>query len=152
MIALGDAHLRTGRALKNSTVPFHLVLGAGDPLTRRGFDRLDPAALAATSDHVADLLASLPSAAADRDRASIRDELVWAGEAVRLGCDLGRARLERGAIEHAADLPAALRRQLAARFDDLIGDRRELWLRRSRPGGLAHALGHLRRARTALAT
>jgi hypothetical protein len=150
MLALGDAHLGTGRALKNSTVPFHLVLGAGDPLTRRGFDRLEPFALAATTERVTDLVAGLRSLDGDSHRALIRDELAWAGAAVSLGCDLGRARLEHGAIEHAAQLPASARRALASRLDHLTAERRELWLRRSRPGGLADALGYLRRARNAL--
>ena len=73
MLALGDAHLGTGRALKNSTVPFHLLMGAGDPLTRRGLDRLDPAALAATSDHVAELVSGLRSPITDpRGRSGCR--------------------------------------------------------------------------------
>jgi hypothetical protein len=151
MLALGDAHLGTGRALKNSTVPFHLLMGAGDPLTRRGLDRLDPAALAATSDRVAELVAGLRSGVADEHGQSVADELRWSGEAIRLGCDLGRARLEHGAIDAAALLPAAVRGALASRLDDLIAWRRELWLKRSRPGGLADALGHLRRARDVLA-
>jgi hypothetical protein len=151
MLALGDVHLGTGRALKNSTVPFHLVLGAGDPLTRRGLDRLDPAALADTSDRVAELVAGLRSTVSDPHHALIREELAWAGEAIRTGCDLGRARLEHGAIDHAASLPAAQRRALMTRLDQLIDDRRELWLRRSRPGGLADALAHLRRARDTMA-
>jgi hypothetical protein len=82
--------------------------------------------------------------------ALVRDELAWAGEALRLGCDLGRARLERGAIDSASTLPTADRRAFATRLDRLLAERRELWLRRSRPGGLADALGHLRRARAAL--
>ncbi len=149
MLALGDAHLGTGRALKNSTVPFHLLMGAGDPLTRRGLDRLDPAALAATSDHVAELVSGIRSPITDPRGLLVADELGWSGEAIRLGCDLGRARLEHGAIDAAALLPAAVRGALTSRLDDLIARRRELWLKRSRPGGLADALGHLRRARDA---
>ncbi len=150
MLALGDAHLGTGRALKNSTVPFHLLMGAGDSLTRRAFDRLEPAALAATSDRVAELAAGLHSGAGDADGDLIASELAWAAEAVGLGCDLGRARLEHGAVESTATLPATVRRALAVRLDHLTARRGELWLKRSRPGGLADALGHLGRARDAL--
>jgi hypothetical protein len=150
MLALGDAHCLTGRAPRNAAVPFQLLLGAVDPLTRRSLDRLDPTALAATSDRVTELLGGLGSNGAEPHEALIRDELAWAGEAVRIGCDLGRLRLEHAAIDHAASLPATQRRALIARLDQLIDARRALWLRRSRPGGLADALGHLRRARAAL--
>jgi hypothetical protein len=150
ILALGDAHLLTGRAPKNAAVPFQLLLGAGDPLGRRSLDRLDPTALAATSDRVAELRAGLHANRASHDDVLICDELAWAGDAVAIGCDLGRARLEHGAIEHAASLPATVRRALVARLDRLIDERRALWLRRSRPGGLADALGYLRRARDAM--
>jgi hypothetical protein len=147
MLALGDAHSTTGRELKNSTVPFHLLVGAGDPLTRRGLDRLAPAALAETSDRVAGLLGALAATPADGAASElVRAELAWSGEAVRLGCDLGRARLEHGAIESTMALPEATRRKLAARLDDLVAGRGELWLVRNRPGGLEDALGYLRRA------
>ena len=69
---------------------------------------------------------------------------------MRLGCDIGSARLEHQAIESVAVVPARERRALAARLDHLIAARRELWLERSRPGGLADALGYLRRARAEL--
>jgi hypothetical protein len=151
MLALGESHQATGRSLKNSTVPFHLLIGAADPLTRRGLDRLDPAALGETSDRVGGLLATLAAAPADEAASElVRAELTWAGEAVRLGCDLGRARLEHGAIETARALPAAARRQMADRIDHLLAARRELWLARNRPGGLEDALGYLRAAGAAL--
>jgi hypothetical protein len=151
MLALGDAHLGTGRTLKNSTVPFHLLMGAGDPLTRRGFDRLEPGALATTSDRVEELVAGLRGTSPDTPGGPIADELAWSGQAIRLGCDLGRARLEHGAIDTAALLPEHVRNALVTRLDHLIDHRRELWLARNRPGGLADALGYLRRVRGAMA-
>ena len=63
-LALGDAHLATGKKLKNSTAPFHLLTSVADPLTRRGFDRLDPVALASTSEHIGAMLDGLRSSAA----------------------------------------------------------------------------------------
>ncbi|HVR30693.1 MAG TPA: family 20 glycosylhydrolase [Thermoanaerobaculia bacterium] len=153
LVALGDLHLVTGRALANSTVPFHLLVGAADPLTRRGLDRLDAAALAAASSEAAALLAALPAArAGDAEGELVRRELAWAGEAVRLGCDLGRARLERGAIEDARALPETVRHALANRLDELTVSRRELWLTRNRPGGLESSLGYLKAVRELLIT
>ena len=151
-LALGDLHLTTGRSLANSTVPFHLLVGGVESLTRRGLDRLDPAALAAASDAAAALVADLWAARAsdDEEAALVRRELAWAGEAVRLGCDLGRARLEGGAIEDAAGLPETIRRTLAARLDELTASRRELWLARNRPGGLEDSLLYLRAVRERL--
>ena len=152
VLELGDAHLATGRALKNSTVPFHLLLGAGDPLTRRGLDRLDAGALARASTRSREIVSEVAAlAASDAESTLVRGELAWAGEAVGLGCDLGRARLEHGAIDDLSALPPPARRTLAARVEDLVAARRELWLRRHRPGGLDDSLGYLRAVRDALA-
>ena len=152
-LALGDVHLSTGRTPKNSTVPFNLLVAVADPLSKRGFERLDPAALAITAQRAGDIVDGLGNTSSTVSPATsdlARRELMWAGEAIRLGCDLGRARLEHQAIESVGAVPALERRALAARLDDLIAMRRELWLERSRPGGLADALGYLRRARDEL--
>jgi hypothetical protein len=152
LVELGNAYRETGRELVNSTVPFHLFFGGADPMSKRGFDRLDAAALGATSRLVESIVAATaaapaPGAAAD----GVRRELIWSGDAVGVGCDLGRARLEHGAHESAMELPASVRQAIAARIDDLIETRRELWLKRHRPGGLDASLDRMKVARDQLA-
>ena len=108
---------------RTPTVPFQLLTGVADPLTRRGFDRLDPVALAATSERVVDVLDGLRRSARDRRAA----EAISLGESWR-----GRARpfvsaatsgargSSTGDRDRSRSYPPRERRALAARLDDLI--------------------------------
>ncbi len=65
--------------------------------------------------------------------------------ALALACRLGIERLEAGRQRRVTQLPVAARRQLRATLVPLIEELPELWLARSRPGGLEDSRGYLTR-------
>ncbi len=138
-------HLPTGRPPMNSSALFKLVvfpergldkLGP-DPLTRPGLEQV-----AATLDEVLGGIGAL--APADEASALMARELAWCAAALALGCRLGRERLAAGGGS-VAELPAALRRELAAEAGNLADELEPLWLARSRPGGLTGSRRRLER-------
>jgi hypothetical protein len=70
-------------------------------------------------------------------------ELRWAADALRLGCRLGLARLPLGLERPLDAVPAPARRALGAELRAVIDRHRQLWLERSRPGGLERSAGRL---------
>lgn len=148
---LGDTYLHAGGRNVNGTALFFLLLRPGQALDQGRFESLTAAGLEAARDHVEGQLAALAGSRMARpDREEVRDELRWAGEALHFACDLGLARLAAGRAEPLESLPAATRGGLAARLEELLGRRRQLWLARNRPGGLQHAFAYLAPLRRAL--
>jgi hypothetical protein len=142
---LGLIHRHTGARLQNGTVPFRLLISAADPLAQRDLDQLEPSALEHTRGEAAKIRAHLASATATGpDSEVLRAELDWAARAVELACELGEERLRYGAVEGFAELPAEVRRSLAAAILALAERREAVWLLRNRSGGLEPSLSYLR--------
>lgn len=79
-----------------------------------------------------------------------QQELAWAAELLRFACSLGEWRLEAGAGRRLEELPEHRRTKLAEFLEPLIERHRELWLLRSRPGGLDRSARWLERILEAL--
>ena len=77
------------------------------------------------------------------DAALVADEFTWAADVLAWAARLGLARLEHGAVASASDLPSDVRTALAGEMRDLVARHRELWLQRSRVGGLADSAARL---------
>lgn len=144
VMTLGSAHLETGVQLKNSTVLFQLLLHADETLEHERYERLDRTGLERAREALASI--DLPKAG---PRLVVR-ELAWVASTLDLACRLGAARLEQGRDQPAGALPAEDRKSLSAAAQQLIDELPELWLARSRPGGLDDSRGYLERVRDAL--
>ena len=141
LLTLGRAHLETGVQLKNSTVLFHLLIGAEETLENERYDRLSRAGLERT---VA-LLDTIDLPRGERARSLATRELRWVTQMLRFACELGIARLAAGRDQLISALPPSERADLEAALAPLIVEFPELWLGRSRPGGLEASLDQLAR-------
>jgi hypothetical protein len=79
-----------------------------------------------------------------------QQELSWAAELLRFACFLGEWRLEAGEGRRLEELPAHRRAKLGEFLEPLIERHREIWLLRSRPGGLDRSARWLERILAAL--
>jgi len=77
-------------------------------------------------------------------------ELAWAAELLGCACALGRARLEAGDGRPLPALDGRVRGALGERLGLAVRGHRELWLERSRPGGLDRSARWLERVLEAL--
>ncbi len=143
LMILGTAHEETGVTLKNSTVLFHLLTSTDETLENERYERLSVAGLADAQQRLESI--DLPSSRGPADR-----ELAWVTDALTLACRIGRARLSIERNQPARALPKVEREPLVSAASRLIADLPELWLSRSRPGGLDESLAVLERTRAAL--
>jgi hypothetical protein len=151
VVALGDAYLAAGGRNFNGTALFYLLLEADRPLARSRAAGVARSGLSEARRRVRAAVAALGrSRSARADGRLVTEELAWVGAGLELACRLGQARLDAGADSSLADLQRGARLSLALRARGLAGRHRVLWLRRSRPGGLAGSVGRLERLRELL--
>ena len=142
---LGDAKGRCGRALValalaqadvgvrvHNNSPLHLLLQRPvDPLP----ESLTLSAIDGIEQRIGEALRLWNEGRPARWRPELIDREVRHGAALALhACRLGRARIQAGGTM--AAIPPGVRAQLAGDLRALIGEFRELWLERNRPGGL----------------
>ena len=84
------------------------------------------------------------------DASLIQDEYRWLGDILRLSVKLGMARSQIGLDTPVSELPASSRRALAEELRPLLDRFADLWLQRSRPGGLEDGLARFQRTLAAL--
>ncbi len=145
LMALGEAPAETGVELRNTTVLFQLLIRAEETLEHRRFDGLGRRGLERALDRLASI--DLPRGAA---RALVARELDWTARLLELACRLGLERLQAGRGRRLTQVPVAARRALAEPLQSIIDELPELWLARSRPGGLDDSRGYLTRLRELL--
>jgi hypothetical protein len=80
------------------------------------------------------------------DAGLLQEELCFTADLMAHAARLGKHRFATPGLT-AEEIPASLRRDLAAELDALIHRYRSLWLDRSRPGGLADSAGRMVRLR-----
>lgn len=132
---LGNAYLKSGHLMGNSTVLFHLLykdLKWPIPAT------VTPRTLGQTRDTVERVVKRLARARMARpDAALIQDEFANAARMLVHACDRGEWRMK----------PAAktktVKQSLARDLRRIIDEHRRLWLARNRPGGLKDSLRRL---------
>lgn len=140
---LGNAYRLTGTRSFNGSPLFHLLASAQDDLDHDRYAGMSTETLAATRDSIHAIATDSKRLAPPGDSLA-RDELGWGAQVLTLACDLGLARLRAGTDRAVGDLPPGDRHPLAERLRDAIDQRRALWRRRNRPGGLHGALAELR--------
>jgi hypothetical protein len=143
---LGNVYRRVGIEPSNASALFLILLNPERSADEGPFADLTRDALAETRERIGEIrerLADAEMARADADL--VVREFAWAADILEWAADLGLARLEHGATETAAALPSEVRESLAEKLEGLIERHRDLWLRRSRRGGLADSAARLER-------
>lgn len=141
---LGNAHLKTGVLLGNSSV-FHALLQRDHlvPPSQSQFKAMTTESAESAMAALDDGFARMRQSAMGRDDAAlILDEYETNVALARIGLRLGRERIINGDVG-IAELPAAIRAAIAAELDQTMARYRKLWLARSRPGGLAESIGRM---------
>jgi hypothetical protein len=150
-LALADAYRLAGGRNRNGTALFFLLLDADRPISRSRAAGVTAAGLSEVRQQARAAMAALGRAAMARpDGRLVADELAWVGEAFELACRLGTARLGLGADSPLASLSRSTRWGISLRARALAGRHRALWIRRSRPGGLADSAARLERLQALL--
>lgn len=149
---LGNVYQQPGAIPGNSSVLFWLlVLPQGLPPRRQGVGQVTAAALEQTGSYIDSVMAPLTHHRMQRaDAGLIRDELAWTADMLRFAVRLGLARLEIGLERPVGELAARTRHSLADELRPLLEQHADLWLRRSRPGGLPEALSRFQATLAAL--
>jgi hypothetical protein len=149
---LGNAYLQPEVHVGNSSILFWLLtLPQAMPTRRQGQGELNQAALEQTGTYIDQVMAPLDQAQMKRADASlIQDEFRWLGDMLRLSVKLGMARAETGLDHPLSDVAPATRHALAEEMTPLLERFGDLWLQRSRPGGLEDGLARFKRTLDAL--
>ena len=106
---------------------------------------LTPAALEETLSAIETIRAPLEKAQMQRaDARLIQDEFAWISAMLHVAARLGLARVQVGLDQGVEALPSQVRRALAEELRPLIDTHANLWLQRSRPGGLEDGLARFR--------
>ncbi len=112
-------------------------------LDQARFDQVEP--------YIEQTMARLDQAQMDRPDADlIRDEFRWVADMLRFAARLGQAWQTVGFDRPVTEIPPDVRRRLAQELGPLLERYRELWLARSRPGGLEDSLRWTERLRALL--
>jgi len=134
---LGNAYLRCGRLLSNSTVLFQLL---HDTLDWRIPETVTASSLQATREYIQGIVNRLAGARMQgQDAALVMDEFLNAARMMIHACDRGLLRLG-GDAEN-----AATRDRLVTDLNHIIHEHRRVWLARNRPGGLPDSEARLTR-------
>ncbi len=150
---LGNVYKAPGVEPPNASILFQLLLNPGNSVDEGWFEGLTEENLMHTVEVISEIRARLDQADMDRaDAAWIIDEFTLAADLLVWATGLGVARLRAGARGSLAMLPADIRAGLASTMHELIARYHEIWLRRSRPGGLQDSVARLERALALLET
>ena len=149
---MGNVYQQPEVHVGNSSILFWLLtLPDALPERRQGKGALTQAALEQTGTYIDQAMAKLAQAQMDRpDAALIHDEYQWLGDILRFAVRLGMARAETGLDQPVSAIAPATRRVLAEEMRPLLDRHAQLWLQRSRPGGLEDGLARFQRTLSAL--
>ena len=137
---------QAGVRLHNATLPAVLLLDSVFPYYRGEYQQLRNYSFEKELellDAAGALLDGIDSSAElSETNRQFANELRWSQKLLRHGCRLGRLQLATAGLR-VGEIAAAEREGLAADLEPLIGEYRQLWLRRSRPGGLSDSAARL---------
>ena len=142
LCSLGDAHRAARCQTVNGTVPYFLLHFADEDLPHERLPDLTAKGLTACLRSIDAAMA--PLASSTSPRTDVIEELEWCAALMRTACRLGLARLEVPS-SRIADIPPVQREALAEELREHAVRRRELWLRRNRPGGLDDSMARFER-------
>ena len=136
-LALGDAHRAAKSKTVNGSVPYFLLHFADEELPHERLPDLSISGLEACLCAIDRAVAPLDDSRSPHT--DVIEELSWCADLMRTACQLGIHRLETPG-SNIGDIPRVQRDSLAVRLREHADKRRELWLRRNRPGGLDDSL------------
>jgi hypothetical protein len=141
---LGELESETGAQAVNGTSWFFLLRYAHEPWPSAQVQNVTAEGMRRAEARAKSISEGLAEHGACSTRAALAlEDLRWASDLTAWACRLGRARVDAGEGLHLVDLPAEVRGSLVADLFPLLERMRELWLRGSRPGGLADSVGRL---------
>jgi hypothetical protein len=148
---LGNAGEKSNVMPGNNSVFYMLLLHAVDgPANQGAYSTMTIESLNACEAAINEAMSQRKNARMDRsDAVLIAREFDFTADLMRFALKLGRARLEAGAVG-LQNVPAARRHELAAELEPMLTTFRQLWLERSRSGGLKDSVGRLQRILTIL--
>jgi hypothetical protein len=151
-VDLGSTYRLCGTPARNGSPLFHLLVFAHQDLGHPRYRGLSHETLEATLAHVEEQRRRIDrlEVGADSHVRIIARELGWAAAALDTACRLGLARLAAGTGAPLSAIPRPQRVEIAQRIGALAERLPELWLARSRPGGLPDSLAYLERPRRLL--
>jgi hexosaminidase len=149
---LGNAYQQPEVEVGNSSILFWLlIMPDAMPQRRQGKSELTQAALEQTGSYIDQVMGSLDQAQMARpDAELIQDEYRWLGSMLRLAVKMGMTRIHTGLDQPVSAIDERSRRALAEELRPLIDRHAELWLQRSRPGGLKDGLSRFKAMLAAL--
>lgn len=152
VVNLGNASGLSGSPATNGSALFFLIAFALTDFPHARTPGLDSERLLLTANCLGLPATVIGAARMRRDDADwIVDEVRWCAEAMKLGADLGIARLAAGAGVPLEGLPSSVRAELSERFAHVMRGHERIWLRRDRPGGLSESQFWFERVRQKLA-
>ncbi len=141
---MGLLYTQTGGRIHNSNPLFWMSILPDALPEGRYPDDLSTEKLEATLSFIDNGMASLGNAAMNMpDAELVLAEYKWLADVSRWACRLGIARLAVGLDEPVEQIDARTRAELADELEPLIERYRELWLQRSREGGLDDSCSRL---------
>lgn len=148
---LGNAGEKSNVMPGNNSVYYMLLQHAVDgPANQGAYANMTVDSLNACEAAINAAMDSRKNAQMDRpDAAVIAREFDFTADLMRFALKLGRVRLESGAVG-LQNVPAAKRHELATELAPMLTTFRQLWLERSRCGGLKESVGKLERILTIL--
>lgn len=131
----------SGVHLHNGSLPAFLLLDPLFPYYREEFKQFKGYTFEGELSLIQQAIELIEGDTSDVDP-GVKEELLFTAKLLRHGCQLGAAQLSTPDLI-VAGIPEARRTELANELEPLIDDYRRLWVRRSRPGGLAESAGRL---------
>jgi len=143
LMKLADPYDRTVPRLRNSAVLAVLLLLDLQPYHEEQLKRFSGYNFTHELDRLAESIELLKKADMRAEDARILyDELHFTGDLMAHAAHLGRQRFATPGLT-VDEIPVSARQELASELEKLIGRYRELWLCRSRPGGLEDSAGRM---------
>jgi hexosaminidase len=147
LLILGNLFQAGNAGLRNAGAAAVLLLLDLQQYYREELKRLRGYEFSRETEVITEVLTLLDQAdirASDAD--VLHDELRFTADLMVHAARLGKERFATPGL-HVEEIPASSRQEMAFELDSLIGRYRELWLKRSRPGGLDDSAGRMRALR-----
>jgi len=142
ILLLSEAYLHEPVRIRNATLLTAILLEASNPYFRKALKAYPGADLKAVEEEIKaanNLLNEVQSLQHLHGDILIK-EIDFTTRLLKFASEYGRERLREG-VNEIEDIPSSIRKVLSDRLGGLIEDYRELWLKRSRPGGLSDSTG-----------
>lgn len=143
LITLGDVYLKTAPKFHNANLFGVFIFDHFCPYYRESFQYMKDDTFVEAREDIKKAVEMVQEAAMVCDDAKkIVDEVVFTAKFMVFASKLGDARYKAEKFE-IAGIPADVRNELAAELNEIINEYKELWMVRSRPGGMSDSVSIL---------